>query len=218
MAHWQQNLYPSPPTENARRASEAQARYKQRLEAIRQDARLSDHARREDITEAYRAVQEKVDGYREADRSDFEARRIELERRAFGLGSPNLTHGIDAVSARDASDRAAKIPITGGDEALELMERARLNGDAVLEKAVAAEAYRKGWVKVIDEYASTHPEFVPQLAELQAIRTLPTDLSYVSWFYLTPPPENDARLVGVRAAGADASPAATGWDHVPPVW
>lgn len=51
----------------------------------------------------------------------------------------------DAISIRDASDRAARLTgPTAGDDALELMQRARRNGDTVLERAVAVQAYELG--------------------------------------------------------------------------
>lgn len=191
--------YPSAPTENARRASEALTRYKQQVEVIRQDTRLREQVKRQDIAAAYRAVQEQVEAYREADREDFAARTVELERRAFGLGS-GLGRGIDAISARDAGDRAAQIRWDVPDEAEDLLERARLNDDTILEKAIAAEANRRGRADLLEIYGATHPEFAPQLAELETIRRLPTDLGYVSWFYLVAPPENQPRFGGGAVA------------------
>lgn len=180
--------YPEPPTDNARLASQAVERYRRRVEAVRQDTRLSEPAKAKDVRDLYREVQEEVEGYREADRAAFEARTEQLQRLAFGLGS-GVTSGTDAISARDASDRAAAIPFNQQDEALELMERARMNGDVILEKAVAAQAHRQGWGTVTDAYGANHLEFQPRLAELETIRGLPTDLGYVSYFYLTAPPE-----------------------------
>lgn len=94
----------------------------------------------------------------------------DLERRLFG--SPTPVTGADAVSMRDANDRASQLTDPG--EALSMMQTALMTGDDLLARAIARQAYGMrnsplgalgGWGDVLDAYAEQNPTFASQLRQ-----------------------------------------------------
>src|SRR4051812_10593917 len=99
---------------------------------------------------------------------DFDAqvqRYNTLEQRVFGSTS---TAGADAVSFRDAVDRADRLE--NQDAALQALGTAELSGDQVLAKAIVLRAWQANWDTVVERYAVTHPTVTDQLAELGSLR------------------------------------------------
>lgn len=194
-------LYPDPPTEQARTAQQVKLDYAAQLEQIRRDPRRSQQAKAEDITALYAETADRLERHRERDLELTEQRQADLQRSAFGLGRTQPSPS-DAISMRDASDRAARLTgPTAGADALELLQRARRNGDTVLERAVALQAYELGLSDVLDDFAEAHPDFAPQLAELDVLQAREGDIGYFAWFALSAPPENHPHFMALGQHG-----------------
>ncbi len=126
----------------------------------RNDWSLSTLGRNAKIAIAYKAatsaMQQVVDSYEMNNQLTVAG----LQRELFGGGAAT---GSDAISSRDANDRAASVP--GPEEALSLLQRADRNGDHVLVRAVASHAADQAldpvvggsWVPVLEQFAATRP-------------------------------------------------------------
>ena len=137
--------------------------YRAELDAIRADTTLSNNGRRAKIDAAYRTARETVDHAKEKHEWTRQTQRQKLERKVFGPPTKTLT-GADAISWRDAQDRAAKLlPSNYTDptvdnasleaEALTLLNRALQSGDDHLARAVVNVAFDMRWADVADTYA-----------------------------------------------------------------
>lgn len=87
----------------------------------------------------------------------------------FGVGS---AAGADALSVRDADERVLRLE--NASEALDLMARARTNGDRVLERAIGLRAFREAqsifgseWSNVVDEFTEQNPAAAQAMAEIR---------------------------------------------------
>jgi hypothetical protein len=92
--------------------------------------------------------------------------------------------GADAISARDADDRAAQLKTR--DEALALLARAESNSDQVLARAIALRAFTNvqqplsagAWRPVLDAYCTSRPTIATKLAELAEARRSSVEKSF----------------------------------------
>jgi hypothetical protein len=148
--------------------------YQDTLATIRARTDLNDSGRRQRIAAAYDTARAAVDHAHEKHQWTKRTQRQKLERKVFGPATTKLT-GADAISWRDAQDRAAKlIPTSFADapdndtleaEALELLNRALQSGDDHLARAVMTVAFDMRWADVANTYAeaSDHPDDVADL-------------------------------------------------------
>ncbi len=90
---------------------------------------------------------------------------------SWGLfGLEGFTTAQDAISYRDAQDRADSIPVNGEEKALTLLKRAELSGDSILTKALLNRALEAGWVNVANSYIEANPYQGQHLEELWALQ------------------------------------------------
>jgi hypothetical protein len=131
------------------------------------------------------------------------------------FGEVNVT-GADAISVRDAADRASRLETA--EDAAALLDQADNNGDDVLARAVAQRAYQcrndlfgNDWAAVVDTYAVSHPEVGQRLSELESAQrtSLMNGLTAAWTFSLAKPPELNAmsdtaiaRMAAEPATGA----------------
>ncbi|OZF00560.1 hypothetical protein [Rhodococcoides fascians] len=154
-------------TDYIQRSQDAIESYRQQLDAIRADTTLSKNGRREKIAAIYDTARDTVDHSKEKYGWTKKAERQKLERKVFGPPTKTLT-GADAISWRDAQDRAAKIlPDAYADasdssvleaDALHLLNRALRDGDDHLARAVMTVAFDMRWAEVADTYALASPD------------------------------------------------------------
>lgn len=125
---------------------------------------LSAEGQKRYIAAAYVRAKAKLQQIQQAERTTNATTRSSLERRLFGV--PN---GVDAISFRDAQDRADRLENV--DQAKALLARAHRNGDVALERAVLGKGFEVGWVEVVDAYIECRPadtEAIDQLIGLNA--------------------------------------------------
>ncbi|OZD81824.1 hypothetical protein CH260_10345 [Rhodococcus sp. 05-2256-B2] len=149
------------------RSQDAIENYREQLDTIRADTTLSNNGRRAKIASAYDAAREIVDHSKEKHEWTKQAQRQKLERKVFGPPTTTLT-GADAISWRDAQDRAAKLlpasysePVDNDvlqGEALGLLNRALQSGDDHLARAIVTVAFDMRWADVADAYAQASPD------------------------------------------------------------
>lgn len=150
---------------------EATAIHDQRDRAVNaamNDPNLSSQGVRVRAARAQLAAQQAMDGLRATFEGGAALTGADLARRLFGSDSVS---GADAVSVRDAADRASQL--NDPDDAMRLLQTAQMTGDAVLAKAVARQAFAQasgpmalfggGWAEVLDNYAMATPGFAEQL-------------------------------------------------------
>ena len=140
------------------------------LQRIRNDRSLSSTGRAQQVARAWKVATAGMEGLRINTDGAAALTAFDVKRKVFG--SEGVT-GADAISQRDAADRAAQLRT--GDEALALLHRAEYSGDSHMAKAVAAHAFDQAssnfigsadWSKVLDAYTTTRPEVAQQLQEL----------------------------------------------------
>ncbi|MGC4109449.1 MAG: hypothetical protein QM747_03275 [Nocardioides sp.] len=117
----------------------------------------------------------------------------ELGKQLFGA---DQVTGADAISMRDAHDRAAQIE--GPQDAIDLLNSAQMYGDDHLARAVAHRAYNESqtplfgpaWMPVVETYAANRPQVAQKLQDYHDARSQTTadNLAAGMAFYLSKPP------------------------------
>jgi hypothetical protein len=152
-------------TPNRQRIIELRAAYNQALTQVRGDASLSELGKTQTIARAWMNTRAEIQRLAQLDIDTAIARFDTLEAEVFGASTVT---GADAVSFRDATDRATKL--VSSDAAAQALGTATLSGDRVLAQAVVLRAWQMGWQDVVDQYALSHPAVTDQLAELGSLR------------------------------------------------
>lgn len=161
-------LFKGTETQNGKAASEARAALRQRTDAIRADKRLTPEAKRAAIAREYLQAKNEIRALQSAEATERSSRQNELKKSLFGL--EGFTTAQDAISYRDAQDRADSIPVNAEDRALTLLRRAELSGDSILTKALINRALEAGWVQVANSYIEANPVQGQRLEELWALQ------------------------------------------------
>lgn len=132
------------------------------LNQLRTRRDLSTEGLQRQAAKAYVAARDEMRKARQADGADLQAQQDRLLQKLFG--NPNSTDPSSVISFRDAQDRAAQLATA--EEAMELLERAKLTGDVLLAQAVAMRAADRAWVgmgnstwgAVLDAWAAGTPK------------------------------------------------------------
>lgn len=159
-------------------------------ETIRAQRGYSDTGRRLELAKAYRKSRTQAAALREEFTAENKARRLDLEKRLFGIPD-----GGDASAYRDACDRAEKI--FTADQAEEMLARAQRTGDHLLARAVADRARSLGANTVVQTYAQD-AGMTGALEQLSEVRTGEKGLGVMLLFGVRAPEE----LHGLENDGA----------------
>jgi uncharacterized glyoxalase superfamily protein PhnB len=164
---------PEIPQDVQNRAGAIQAAFNAEVTATRSNGDLTPDAKLRRLARAWTDAEVKMGELRQSWQGSAEQSAESLTKQIFG--STN-TAGADAISVRDADDRASRLEDAG--EALALLQRADDNGDAVLARAIAQHAFGKrneffggDWGGVVDAYAQTHPHVAEKITTLASLRT-----------------------------------------------
>ncbi|MAS06195.1 MAG: hypothetical protein CL534_16145 [Ahrensia sp.] len=152
-------------TPHRQKIIELRAAYNNALADVRGDASLSELGRTQMIARAWTNTRAEIARLEQLDFDTNVKRYNDIERQVFGTAA---TSGADAVSFRDATDRADKLDTA--EAAMKALGNAELSGDTILAKAVVMRAWQADWGQVVDQYAVTHPTVTDKLAELGALR------------------------------------------------
>lgn len=194
-------------------AERIRSKYADEAEAIRNNRDLNDNARQRRLAEAHVRSRTSLDDLRQQETKNLGQRRGELERDLFGArgAARGLDAGAHAISARDASDRAAQV--TSATEAAELLARAEADGDELLARAVARRsmqgadqamttAVAEAWNDVARTFLDNRPALMPVVEELAEIENM-SERQIFSPFHLPEPHGvENAYLVQARKAEA----------------
>ena len=147
--------------------------YNRQIEKIRAREDLTAQAKQVAMARAHTAAVTKLNDAYQADRQQYDTRRTTLEKRLFG--NRELT-GTDALSARDARERAATY--TNPDEALAAYKRAQRDGDRDMMRALGSWAADQAalpilgdaWRPIVETHAEATPGYAANLEELRSLR------------------------------------------------
>jgi hypothetical protein len=195
------------------RAHDIRSQYEADVERVRNNPQLSAVGKQQQLAAAWKTASTAMDGHKTTFNGTQTLTATDQRRRVFG--ADNVT-GADAVSMRDAFDRAAQLQ--SGDEALALLRRAELTGDDHLARAVAATAFDKSaggfigaadWTAVVDAFTATRPDVAQSMQEIANAESsnVKDALDIAGYSYLGKP-EELARVsdyqVDLLADGQDA--------------
>ncbi|WP_145013438.1 hypothetical protein [Mycobacterium marseillense] len=144
------------------------ARIQQSLDAkvadIRVNKSLTEAGKRREIAAVTLEARKQADAAKAQFATERAQRRESLNRAAFGNPANHLTEA-DRLSMRDAHDRASRLD--SEDAAKAMLNRAVLDGDESLAKAIGARAYERGWGAVVNEYGTRYDRlsFIDELDE-----------------------------------------------------
>lgn len=158
------------PTPETQRAMQIRQKLDKTCSAIRNDPRLTELSKQQDMAAAWLECKAALAEIRAAETDAIAARRSKLEGQLFGVGSASP---MAAADYRDAQDRAERCKDQR--DALRLLDRTTITHDETLAKAIASYAVEQNWSEVLNAYAATRPAAQEALAELRAIDTLTSD-------------------------------------------
>ena len=195
------------------RAESIRAALSSTVDATRNNTDLTVEARQRQIVAAYAAAEKQMKALEDTWDSGSQTNEKTLMREVFGRVANN---GQEAISARDADDRAAQLETPA--DALDLLGRADRNGDASLSRAIALRAYTEftvrgfwgdsDWGNVLVAYVQDRPTDAPKIdALITSYRSSPADSASTMFTFAVPKP-NEVAAAGysaVLAAQMDAS-------------
>lgn len=162
------------------------------IRRIDEHGEWSDQARTVAKARAWKRATDAAQILREQNDNAIRTQRKDLAREFLGYHYRGPVTGQDALSRRDAQDRAATIEDPA--EALALLERAERSQDEHLASAIAeraAELSREPkWAAVAYAYAQTRPnaaKALEALQELPDLNDLQTQYNY-TWHFSVPTP------------------------------
>jgi hypothetical protein len=176
------------------RAHQIRTDLQAKVDQARNNTALSPHGKAQRIAAAWQDASSQMKGVRVNFQGGSVLNAADLQRQLFGAQS---TSGADAISTRDAMERARQL--TNGDEALALLGDAEMTGDEVLARAIASRAFDgtreffggADWGRVLDAYVETHPAVGDQLQQLADLRSngVTDSLQLAGHTYLAQPDE-----------------------------
>lgn len=159
-------------------------RLSHRASEIKKNDDLTPDAKRRQIAEAHSDAVSRMAALRERRKAAHTESQLSATRSLFGGG---YSSGADAISLRDATERAAQLEDTA--DARALLRRANANGDRTLARAIVLEAIERSkgqlfgnvWINVINEQAEADPsisDIVKQVAQPSEIGSLEDSMRF----------------------------------------
>lgn len=136
----------------------------ERMKATREDPRLSDMAKQENITQIRSDAQKQLDELSARENQLVADHTRFLQRQIYGTAG---TTPDAVITFRDAQERADRIKEPR--DALTAMQRALLNQDAGMAQALLGRAIDQGWSDVTSAYAAENPARASYVADLQGL-------------------------------------------------
>ncbi|GAA0986860.1 hypothetical protein ENKNEFLB_01945 [Nocardioides aquaticus] len=190
--------------------------YRAAVAEVQEDRDLSNEGRQRRLADLYVDARRRLTDLAQKEKAELDSRRTALENQFFGArgaggGWDTASH---AISARDASDRAAQIKTPA--EAAELLERANADGDELLARAVARRSVRASeqavgqravadWDAVSMTYLDARPRLLPVAEELGQIENM-SKREVFSPFSLSKPAGLDPAALNVAAVNKSSEP------------
>ncbi|WP_326614960.1 hypothetical protein OHA57_04620 [Streptomyces anulatus] len=192
--------------------------HNRQIEKIRNRQDLSHQAKQVAMARAHQTTVTKLESMRQADRQQYDERRTQLEKRLFG--NRELS-GTDALSARDARERAASY--THPDDAHAAYKRAQRDGDRDMMRALGSWAadqaampiLGEAWRPLVETHAAATPGYAQNLEELRSLQepgqfgdnsyatpAVPDELGRMSPYQVSALAESDLTIYGNDAPEA----------------
>jgi hypothetical protein len=204
------------PAATASKAEKTAQDFNREVERLRGDADLTAAARQRHIAVAYTQAVEQMSALRDQWNGGRSADEVALTRQCFGSSTAS---GSDAISVRDAQDRAQQIETPS--EALGLLQLAAVNNDESLVRAIAQGAYTEvtsglfgrdlGWGEPLTYFASQRPRLVDKINALTSLQRV--DVFAVEANFIIPKPTelgslNDYAIAALAVSSEPPAPAA----------
>lgn len=135
------------------RAAAVKDAHKFARQAIKDDPRRSDVAKKDDLAALDADTRGKLDAIKGEQDSYVSAFRDKIEREFRGT---QPTDANSVLLRRDAADRTRRI--TDSREAMEMLNEAIANGDADMAHAIGSRARNSVWGDVAEAYQAAHPD------------------------------------------------------------
>lgn len=151
-------------TPDGQKAEKIQAYFRNALDFIRADKRLTSEGKRQQIAGEYLRAAREVTAIKDSLATKKEQRIGALRRDVFGI-----TGGDDAqraISYRDAQERVGSLQLGDQDKAIKLLDQAELSGDEVMVKAIMQRSLELQWINVANIYIDKHPYYGAKIEEL----------------------------------------------------
>jgi hypothetical protein len=179
-------------------AADIRAERDRKLTNLRNRRDLSNEARKVAVARAQQTAEQKMQALLQEETEKFHRQRNFLERKLFG-GDDST--GYNALSARDAREKAAKL--SDPREAHEAFKRAQRAGDTDMVKAIAAHAADQAgvhllgaaWQPIVSAYAETSPGKADTFNELANLKQPNTG---GDWSYALDTPSELGRLTAAQ--------------------
>ncbi|WP_017936063.1 hypothetical protein [Nocardioides sp. Iso805N] len=175
---------PDIPEDVATKAADIQVAFNADAELHRNNADLTPDGRIRRLAIAYLSAKAQMDELQTSWAGTSAINAETIDRDVFG--APNVV-GADAISSRDAADRASRVE--SPEDGMRLLQQAERTGDEILARAVAQYAYDQqgvvfgsGWTDVVDAFASRRPEVAQKLTDLAAATRANLDASLTAAF------------------------------------
>lgn len=198
---------------HAEKSLQLQRTANEKIKAIRANKDLTKAAKGQRISKIRNEANAATAALRRSGAEDKAAHRAQLKSRLFGLsykfGTSESEKLVAQQSFRDALFRAESV--TKPEHAARYFEQAKLAGDKLFMKALAAISYERGWHNITDEYAGTSESVAANLSELAELERAATDRQqqfaeamHFSQIRETPE-EHQARMEGTPADSPSAA-------------
>lgn len=159
----EQNL-PSALSSYKESAAAVKGAHKATRQAILDDPRRSDAAKKDDLAALSKDTRTKLDGLKDEQAGFIKGLRDKIESELRG-NQPSDANSV--LLRRDAADRARKI--ADNREAMSVLQDAINNGDESMAHAVGGMARRNVWRDVAEAYQAAHPDTADSAAALQYV-------------------------------------------------
>jgi hypothetical protein len=185
----------------------------EQIQAIQADKDLTEVAKGQRVGKIRNNANIKLAELKNSNAEGNAAQVSKLKSRLFGLsykfGTPESEKLATQQSFRDALFRAESV--TKAEQAARYFEQAKLAGDKLFLKALAAISYERGWHNVVAQYAGTSEavaENLNELSELEQARVDRQKQFAERMFFGQIPETNEERQARVEGAPVDSPSAA----------
>lgn len=150
------------------------------LDAVKNDPRLTEDARYQDVNQIRTDLRGKLAALQEKEDTIVADKLRSLERTVLGTVGSDPT---EVISYRDATERASAVDDLRTGE--EMMRRALLSGDTGLAKALLNRAVERGWQTVAEAYSAENPAIGTALDDLMRLKRWKDDPQTMTgrWIY-----------------------------------
>ena len=155
------------------RAGALKEEHRVKAQAIRQDGRLTQEAKQDDLAKLVEQTNNAIRAIKDEQRAYVSRVQSDIEHAVRGS---QPTDANSVLLRRDAADRARKIATEK--DAIDMLNDAARSGDESLAHAVGYRARNSGWTDALEVYREVQPTGAENATALAAVENLSTDVGY----------------------------------------